>query len=425
MADQFDVVVIGSGPGGYVCAIKAAQLGMNVAIVEKSPTLGGTCLNVGCIPSKALLHASEMFHEAEHGFEKLGIKTSKPKLDLPKMMEHKDATVKANVDGVAFLMKKNKVTVFHGTGAIASANSVTVTDEAGKAETLSTKNIVIATGSVVAGIPGVDVEFDGETIVSSDHAIALPKVPKDMVVVGGGVIGLELGSVWSRLGAKVTVVEYLGAILGGILPDAFGSLGEIYARSVYDVSYAASFAVMGGVGVFTLFAIAEQPRPLNPAALRQGFADVPTVIAEAGRLAVNHPSLSLLLAALAVVLFATNPVEVFWPTYAKPMLNPDYANAAIGTLTAGYFFSIALGASLSSGISRIFKRRHAVTLAAIFSCLAAVQFALTVQSEISGFIIVFVVFSIFDGNVLLTNSVFFRFYVIFLNFGVDGCEVCV
>ena len=216
MADQFDVVVIGSGPGGYVCAVKSAQLGMNVAIVEKSPTLGGTCLNVGCIPSKALLHASEMFHEAEHGFEKLGIKTGKPKLDLPTMMAHKDATVKANVDGVAFLMKKNKIAVFHGTGSIASANSVLVTGDDGKTETLETKNIVIATGSVVAGIPGVDVEFDGETIVSSDHAIALPKVPKDMVVVGGGVIGLELGSVWSRLGANVTVVEYLGAILGGM-----------------------------------------------------------------------------------------------------------------------------------------------------------------------------------------------------------------
>ncbi len=216
MADQFDVVVIGSGPGGYVCAIKAAQLGLNVAIVEKSATLGGTCLNVGCIPSKALLHASEMFHEAQHGFEKLGIRTSKPKLDLPKMMEHKDLTVKANVDGVAFLMKKNKITVFRGTGSIASANSVTVTDEKGKAEILEAKNIVIATGSVVAGIPGVEVDFDEQTIVSSDHAIALSKVPKEMVVVGGGVIGLELGSVWSRLGAKVTVVEYLGSILGGM-----------------------------------------------------------------------------------------------------------------------------------------------------------------------------------------------------------------
>ncbi|MGI9365826.1 MAG: dihydrolipoyl dehydrogenase [Rhizobiaceae bacterium] len=216
MADQFDVVVIGSGPGGYVCAIKAAQLGLSVAIVEKSPTLGGTCLNVGCIPSKALLHASEMFHEAQHGLDKLGVETSKPKLNLKKMMAHKDATVKSNVDGVAFLMNKNKIKVFHGTGSIAGPNSVSVSDESGKIELLNTKNIVIATGSAVAGIPGLDVEFDDKVIVSSDHAIALPKVPREMIVVGGGVIGLELGSVWSRLGANVTVVEYLGTILGGM-----------------------------------------------------------------------------------------------------------------------------------------------------------------------------------------------------------------
>ncbi len=214
MADQFDVAIIGSGPGGYVCAIKCAQLGLKTAIIEKSSTLGGTCLNIGCIPSKALLHASEMFHEAGHGFDKLGIETSAPKLNLEKMMAHKDATVKANVDGVAFLMKKNDVTVFKGTGKIVSAGKVEVTGET--TQTVDAKNIVLATGSEVAGIPGVDVKFDGEIIVSSDHAIALKKVPAKMVVVGGGVIGLELGSVWSRLGADVTVVEYLGAILGGM-----------------------------------------------------------------------------------------------------------------------------------------------------------------------------------------------------------------
>ena len=216
MASEFDVVVIGSGPGGYVCAIKAAQLGLKTAIVEKDKTLGGTCLNVGCIPSKALLHASEMYHEAAHGFDKLGIDVGKPKLDLKKMMAHKDATVKANVDGVSFLMNKNEITVFHGMGAIAAKGQVSVTGDDGKVETIAAKNIVIATGSEVAGIPGVDVEFDGATIVSSDHAISLPKVPKSLVVVGGGVIGLELGSVWSRLGADVTVVEYLGSILGGM-----------------------------------------------------------------------------------------------------------------------------------------------------------------------------------------------------------------
>ncbi len=216
MANEFDVVVIGSGPGGYVCAIKAAQLGLKTAIVEKDKTLGGTCLNVGCIPSKALLHASEMYHEAGHGLEVLGVEVSKPKLNLGKMMTHKDATVKANVDGVSFLMNKNKITVFHGLGAIAAKGQVSVTGDDGKVEAIAAKNIVIATGSEVAGIPGVDVEFDDRTIVSSDNAIALPKVPKSMVVVGGGVIGLELGSVWSRLGADVTVVEYLGTILGGM-----------------------------------------------------------------------------------------------------------------------------------------------------------------------------------------------------------------
>ncbi|MEL6736010.1 MAG: FAD-dependent oxidoreductase, partial [Pseudomonadota bacterium] len=188
MAEQFDVAVIGSGPGGYVCAIKAAQLGLSVAIVEKMPTLGGTCLNIGCIPSKALLHASEMYHEAEHGFDALGIQTGTVKLDLKKMMAHKDDTVKANVDGVAYLMKKNKVTVFHGMGSLADANTVLVTADDGGESKVSAKNIVIATGSDVAGIPGVDVTFDDKTIVSSTEALSLSAVPKTMVIVGGGVI---------------------------------------------------------------------------------------------------------------------------------------------------------------------------------------------------------------------------------------------
>ncbi|MEL6751838.1 MAG: dihydrolipoyl dehydrogenase [Pseudomonadota bacterium] len=215
MAEQFDVTVIGSGPGGYVCAIKCAQLGLKTAIIEKMPTLGGTCLNIGCIPSKALLHASERFHEASHGFDALGIEVGKPKLDLKKMMAHKDAVVKSNVDGVDYLMKKNKITVFHGTGKVAGAGKVTVSGDNGE-QTVETKNIVIATGSAVAGIPGVEVAFDDKVVVSSTEALELTKVPKSMTIVGGGVIGLELGSVWSRLGAKVTVVEYLGTILGGM-----------------------------------------------------------------------------------------------------------------------------------------------------------------------------------------------------------------
>ncbi|MFC5384872.1 dihydrolipoyl dehydrogenase [Aquamicrobium segne] len=212
----YDVVVIGSGPGGYVCAIKAAQLGLKVAVVERRQTFGGTCLNIGCIPSKALLHASEMFAEAGQSFEALGIEIPAPKLNLEKMMGHKDATVAANVTGISFLFKKNKITAFHGTGKVVAAGKVAVTSEDGKVEEIETKNIVIATGSDIAGIPGVEVDIDETTIVSSTGALSLPKVPESLIVVGGGVIGLEMGSVWARLGAKVTVVEYLDSILGGM-----------------------------------------------------------------------------------------------------------------------------------------------------------------------------------------------------------------
>jgi len=227
---MYDVVVIGSGPGGYVCAIKAAQLGLKTAIVEKNPTLGGTCLNIGCIPSKALLHASEMFAEAGHGMEALGIKVGKPKLDLKAMMGHKDSVVKANVDGVAYLMKKNKIDTHIGHGSIAAAGKVLVTTEDGSTSELETKNIVIATGSDVAGIPGLDVDIDEKVIVSSTGALELSSVPKKMLVVGGGVIGLELGSVWNRLGAEVTVVEYLDTILGGMDNDVSKQFQKMLAK---------------------------------------------------------------------------------------------------------------------------------------------------------------------------------------------------
>jgi dihydrolipoamide dehydrogenase len=230
-----DVVVIGSGPGGYVCAIKAAQLGLKVAIVEKCETLGGTCLNIGCIPSKAMLHASEMFDEAGHGFATLGIKIGKPELDLKAMMAHKDATVKSNVDGVAFLMKKNKVDVVRGTGSIAGPGKVKVIDDTGAARELETKNIVIATGSDVAGIPGVDVKIDEKVIVSSTGALELSKVPATMIVVGGGVIGLELGSVWSRLGSKVIVIEYLDKLLGGMDGEVSKQFQRIIAKQGLDI----------------------------------------------------------------------------------------------------------------------------------------------------------------------------------------------
>ena len=212
----YDVVVIGSGPGGYVCAIKAAQLGLKVAVVEKRETFGGTCLNIGCIPSKALLHASEMFAEAGHSFAALGVEVGKPKLNLKAMLAHKDKTVEANVSGVAFLFKKNKIDSFRGVGKVVGAGKVAVTGADGKVEELEAANIVIATGSDVAGIPGVDVAFDEKVIVSSTGALSLEKVPGHLVVVGGGVIGLELGSVWARLGARVTVVEFLDTILGGM-----------------------------------------------------------------------------------------------------------------------------------------------------------------------------------------------------------------
>ena len=211
---SYDVVVIGAGPGGYVAAIKAAQLGLKTAIVEKRDTLGGTCLNVGCIPSKALLYASEIFNEAQHGFEALGVSVSKPKLDLAGMMAHKQKTVDGNTSGVAYLMKKNKIDTHYGTARILGSGKVEVTAKDGAKQVLETKNIIIATGSDVAGIPGLKIDIDEKVIVSSTGALSLTKVPQHLVVVGAGVIGSELGSVWSRLGAKVTVVEFLDKVLG-------------------------------------------------------------------------------------------------------------------------------------------------------------------------------------------------------------------
>ena len=211
---SFDLVVIGTGPGGYVAAIRASQLGMNVAVVEKRASHGGTCLNVGCIPSKALLHASEMFHEAGHVFAKLGVKVGAPELDLAAMMGHKDATVRSNVQGIDFLFKKNKVTVHRGTGRIVAAGKVEVTGEGGDKTVVEAKNILIATGSDVAGLPGITI--DEKSVVSSTGALSLEKVPGHLVVIGAGVIGLELGSVWQRLGARVTVIEYLDRILPGL-----------------------------------------------------------------------------------------------------------------------------------------------------------------------------------------------------------------
>ncbi|PWB78609.1 MAG: dihydrolipoyl dehydrogenase [Methylocystaceae bacterium] len=215
---SYDLIVIGTGPGGYVCAIRAAQLGLKTAVVEKRATHGGTCGNIGCIPSKALLHASHMFEEAGHGLAPLGVLVDPPRLDLSAMMKHKSDTVAANVGGVAFLFKKNKIDAFRGVGRILGAGRVEVAGEDGATQLLETKTIVIATGSTVAPLrdaDGKEIAVDEKSILSSTGALELDHVPNHLVVVGAGVIGLELGSVWRRLGAKVTVIEYLDRILPG------------------------------------------------------------------------------------------------------------------------------------------------------------------------------------------------------------------
>ena len=208
----YDITIIGTGPGGYVCAIRAAQLGLKVAVVEKRATHGGTCLNVGCIPSKALLHASELYAESQHSFAKMGI-IAETKIDFPKMMNFKQEAIDGNTKGIDFLLKKNKVDVIRGTGKILGTGKVRVGNQI-----IDTKNIIIATGSDVAKLKNV--EIDEQRIVSSTGALELEEIPKSLAVVGAGVIGLELGSVYARLGSKVTVIEYLDRILPGMDEDA-------------------------------------------------------------------------------------------------------------------------------------------------------------------------------------------------------------
>ncbi len=211
MAERYDLVIIGAGPGGYIAAIRAAQLGMKVACVEKRATLGGTCLNIGCIPSKALLDSSELFHLAQHRFAKHGIKVGNLGLDLKAMHARKDTVVKELVDGVRFLFKKNGIAAVFGTGRVASPTSVVVKDNEGVETAVEAAHILLATGSAPINLPFLP--FDGKVVVSSTEALTFDKVPDHLLVVGGGYIGLELGSVWHRLGAKVTVIEFLPRIV--------------------------------------------------------------------------------------------------------------------------------------------------------------------------------------------------------------------
>ena len=256
MAEQYDVVIIGAGPGGYNAAIRAGQLGLKTAIIEKreTKTLGGTCLNVGCIPSKALLHASELYEAAEKNFEGLGIKTGKLSLDLAQMLKQKDEAVAGLTQGVEFLMKKNKVDVYLGAGEILSPTRVLVTDAGGEKD-LDTKNIVIATGSEVTPLPGV--EIDEQQIVSSTGALSLPAVPKHLVVIGAGVIGLELGSVWRRLGAKLTVVEFLDRVL----PPMDGEVSKQFQRILkkQGVDFKLSSKVTGAEKLKTKVKLTVEP----------------------------------------------------------------------------------------------------------------------------------------------------------------------
>ena len=231
-SDQYDVIVIGAGPGGYVCAIRAAQLGLRTACVERRETLGGTCLNIGCIPSKALLQSSELFVEAHGHLATHGVKVGKVSLDLPQMMAHKGSVVEANVQGVEFLFKKNRIDWLKGSGRILDRSSVSVTDAAGNVSAYTTGAIVIATGSDTTSLR--DVEIDEERIVSSTGALDFSRVPKRMIVVGGGYIGLEMGSVWQRLGAEVTVVEYLDRILPGMDGEVSRHMQRILAKQGLD-----------------------------------------------------------------------------------------------------------------------------------------------------------------------------------------------
>ena len=226
--ENYDVIVIGGGPGGYVCAIRAAQLGHKTACIESRGSLGGTCLNIGCIPSKSLLHSAEMYHKANKEFDKIGITTGGLSLDISKMMKHKTKTVQGLTKGIEFLFKKNKVTYIKGHGSFNKKNEINVTTSDGSRSQIKGKHIIIATGSSVSTLPNIDI--DEKTVVSSTGALDLEKVPKKMIVIGGGVIGLELGTVWMKLGAEVEVIEYMDHILPGMDKEVSDSFYKILKK---------------------------------------------------------------------------------------------------------------------------------------------------------------------------------------------------
>ncbi len=281
MSEVFDIVIIGAGPGGYNAAIRAGQLGLRTAIIEKRETkkLGGTCLNVGCIPSKALLHASELFEAASTEFDKLGIKTGGVTLDLAAMLKQKDDAVDGLTKGVEFLMKKNKVAVHYGAGEIVAAGKVRVTDAGGKTSDLATRNIIIATGSDVTPLKNVDI--DEKRIVTSTGALAFASVPKHLVVIGGGVIGLELGSVWRRLGAEVTVVEFLDRIL----PTMDGEISKQFERLMkkQGMNFRLSSKVTGAKATKTGVSLSVEPAGGSAEGAAAELIDADAVLVAIGR----------------------------------------------------------------------------------------------------------------------------------------------
>jgi len=275
----YDLIVIGTGPGGYVCAVRAAQLGLKTAVVEKRATFGGTCLNVGCIPSKAMLHASECYEEAGHSFAQMGIKVGKPSVDLAALLKYKEQNVDSNVKGVAFLFKKNKIEAFHGTGRIVAPGQVEVKDADGKTQTLATKAIVIATGSDVARLNGIDI--DEKRIVSSTGALELPQVPQKLMIVGAGIIGLELGSVWRRLGAQVTIVEFLDHILAGIDSEVAQQFQRLQQKQGIAFKLSSKVTAVDGFG--KVLKVKVVPATADPAAGAAEMMEADIVLVAIGR----------------------------------------------------------------------------------------------------------------------------------------------